>query len=219
MAPRLWGCEIDDATQEFPLSVPEVVKARNDGVTRTNSQAIFQEMVKEHHHQPLLQTSMQQETLKDYVPACWVHGYCRKDSNRTKQHEALHRSLFSELRKQIKNRDCLCSGDVACAIRADTAAPICKIVLLCNMSLKPISGVFASMTLKVDSSGHESASLEMQDDAAGNQTFVFMHSYELVSQLLAWQRQGQDSDSDQEKEIAIYVTVLEHTPVSFGIDY
>ena len=88
---RLWGCF---GTSDYPVDVADVVSARARGITRTNSQTLFKEDVAEHHHRPLLQSTMHDETLKGYEPACWTKGFCchNKPSCVRPNHAILHKN-------------------------------------------------------------------------------------------------------------------------------
>ena len=183
-------------------------------------------------HSPLLQSTMQQETISKYQPACWLKGFCSKSSPATgKSHLVLHQMIIKEIRGQINRnlppaaaKEYLCSGDVAIAVRTGKCEPTsggmvsgpsgcssdgpsdglkCQVFLLCSMSLKPANAVLASMDVKPLSEEVQSASL--QQSVGGG--LVFQTSWELVSELL----------QDQKLEPGmVFINVLEHKPLILG---
>lgn len=226
---RLWG---STGTDKYPIDPSSVVSARQQGIVRSKATDVFQEEMPEFTHQPLLQTMMQQETLDQYVPPCWVKGHCSKnlpDGIRSSHYGLLRRLLWKNVRSQINqklppslSKEYLCSGDLAIAVRYGgkslAASELqCMFFLVASMSLKPVSGVLASMLLDTEKAIHER---EKSDDCNGNNVsfasleidptsghFVFQSSLELVERLL--QKQAIS-------ESVIYVSVLEHKPVLLG---
>ena len=224
---RLWG---SPGTAEYPVVPSAILEAREKGINRTSAAGLFMEELPEFTHHPLLQSTMQQESLRRYRPPCWVRGYCLdkvspgQASTEAANHSLLHGMLVKEIRSQISSnlpgsmgKEFLASGDAAIAVRfgkesvaknettakADNDSVECKIFLIANMSLRPINAVLASMDLKQEvEGGPRSRSASLSTDANGR--FVFQTSMELVSSLLADQK---DMPS------LIYVNVLEHKPV------
>eukprot|EP00435_Cladocopium_sp_Y103_P056639 s14_g19.t1 len=187
---------------------------------------LFKSEVPEFTHQPLVQTTMQQETLNAYQPPCWVKGFCSLERGSRKQHERLHGMLLKEIRKQIDQnlppaaaKGYLRSGDVAIVVRYGQvssvgAAPchsevtlessVCKVLMLASVSLRPASAVLLSMTIKpvkslsIPSDVHE-ATFELDDDGH----FMYQTSWEFVAYLLREQKA---------MERAVYISVLDHKP-------
>ena len=125
---RLWG--YTRSSREYPVDPAEIVEARKAGITRTNAMEVWRTNVPEHFHQPLLQTQMQQETVHQYKPACWVKGYCQRLSiSCQNQHNALRKLVVQEIRSQIEKilppqraKEYLVSGDVAVLFRSSSSA-------------------------------------------------------------------------------------------------
>ena len=207
---RLWGCT---GAGEYPVQPSEVVNARSQGVTRTNSVELFKAEVPEYNHNPLLQTSMQLESVQTYKPACWLKGYCRSAPHKVqRQHECLHKLLVKEIRKQIGSKlsavpakEYLTSGDVAIAVRFSTGdsskLPDCLVFLLASVSLKPISMVLLPLVVKSSSDPSETfAHFQLAESGA----IHFQTSWDLVAELLQQQKA---------EESVIVVDVLEHKPM------
>ena len=207
---RLWGCT---GSGEYPVQPSEVVNARSQGVTRTNSVELFKAAVPEHNHNPLLQTTMQLESVQAYTPACWLKGYCRSEPHKVqRKHECLHKLLVKEIRNQIGHKlsagaakEYLTSGDVAIAVRFNTGdsneLPDTLVFLLASVCLKPISMVLLPLVVK-SSTDHSETIARFQLADSGE--ILFQTSWELVAELLQKQK---------ESESAIFVNVLEHKPL------
>ncbi len=115
---RLWG-RPGRGTWEYPLNCVDIKEARLKGINRTNAQALFSEEVPMMDHQPLLQTTMQSETISHYKAACWLKGPSCKGSS---QQTLFHKMLMNQIKNQILlppsvAKDHLSSSDVAVVIR------------------------------------------------------------------------------------------------------
>ena len=225
---RLWG---SSGTNSYPIDPEEIVKARQKGLNRTSAADAFEEALPQFTHLPLLQTAMQQETLKLYDSPCWVKGFCAKClPQAVGKHKLLHNVLWQQVRKQIDQnlatqaREYLTSGDLAIAVRYGTkdsvagtclsSDAICKYFLVAKMSLRPISAVLIHMVPETAFACSDPGDADMQfasldvDDATGQ--FVMQTSQQLVTDLLVQQKIC---------DYIICVNVLEHNPVHLGSNH
>jgi hypothetical protein len=219
--PRLWGFA---RTAEYPVEPSEVVNAREQGINRTNAVDHFKSEVKDHVHQPFVQSMMESETSQKYKPSCWTKSYCKSmPKTSQKQHELLHKLFLKKIRDEIGSllapsagKEFLLSGDAAIAVRFGSQrgsdVEHCKLFILARVSLKPLSATLVSMTVKehtvTDSPDVSNDSLTACLDLNSDGYFSFQSSWELVADLLLNQKAATS---------VIYVNVLHHRPVFPGL--
>ena len=202
-------------------------KAR--GLTKTNAADVLQRNLSVYDHNPLLQRVMTQVSSK-YLPACWVHGICRRNKAKRKLCDTLHRTLMKGIKEQIAGfvpeasaKDYLVSGDLVVAIRfpalmadssssSGSAGPtqsspsMCEIFAVPKVTLRPEGAVFVAMDQEIDCSGPNPitrATLRRSDATATG--LEFCTSSEFCARVLMQQSPGLGQP--------IWIKVLQYTRV------